>query len=268
MIIPPHCKVVGRANGRPCGDQVYFLTRYLVRDASGGYEVVAVEHDPNGTGMMRRVVGTAVLACGDEVMWYPKPVNLHDRTSLVERAMASGSRCTIFSGHDEHITFVLDPDLSGFQKVHVYDIEPPRPHLSATVRELQQAGLFGELDAVFLHHVRDIRGIDADVYPCGAAGFPRTLDADPMRGGERVAGCMTGSELYRECYGDAFELENICPLAAVRDEPFIARCCRSEREGVGMYNGKFGAVVHWGASPRMIAQSVADVVTRWRSQQW
>ena len=48
--------------------------------------------------------------------------------------------------------------------------------------------------------------------------------------------------------GKDFVLENICPLESVREEPFIARCCRSEREGTGLYKGKYGAVVHWGAA--------------------
>jgi hypothetical protein len=32
--------------------------------------------------------------------------------------------------------------------------------------------------------------------------------------------------------GKEIAVENTCPLEAVRSEPFIARCCRSER-GVG-----------------------------------
>ncbi|KUG19167.1 hypothetical protein ASZ90_011118 [hydrocarbon metagenome] len=265
MIIPPHCKVVGCASGGRCGDRVYFLTRYLIREEDGEYEVLEVETDPDGAGLMRRVLRTTVLAAGDEVCHYPDRVQLHNRTFLVERALESGRRCTIFTGYDEHTTFVLDPDLSGFLRLHVYDIEPPRPHLSATLRELEKDGLFGDLEVVFVHHLRDIREADADVYPCRAAGFSRTLDKDPMHGGERIAGCRTGAELYRECYGDAFELVDICPLDAAELEPFIARCCRSERGGIGLHGGRFGAVVHWGASPREIALAALDVIERWRS---
>jgi len=50
----------------------------------------------------------------------------------------------------------------------------------------------------------------------------------------------------------------------VEAEPFIARCCRGEREGVGVYRGFFGGVVHWGASPRQIAMTVERVVQGWR----
>jgi hypothetical protein len=164
------------------------------------------------------------------------------------------------------MTFVLDPDLSGLLKIHVHDVTPPRPSLSACLRELESAGLFGDLSVMFCHHIRDISQIHADVFPCRAAGYTRTLDADPMQGGERVAGCLTGSQFYTECYGKEFVLENICPLESVLEEPFIARCCRSEREGVGIHKGKFGAVVHWGASPAQIARMVHDLVVQWKAR--
>jgi hypothetical protein len=108
--------------------------------------------------------------------------------------------------------------------------------------------------------------ISADVYPCRAAGFSKTLDADPMQGGEAVAGCLTGSQFYTECYGKDFTLLNICPLESVQNEPFLARCCRSERESLHSWNGKKGAVVHWGAEPVKVYEAVRGVVTRWRSR--
>lgn len=266
MIFPPHCKYVGTANGRPCGDRVYFLSRYLIREAAGGTEVIEVEPDPDGTGLMRRVLSTRVLAAGDEVCHYPDRVNVHDRTLLVRKAMHSGHRCTIFSGHGEQITFVIDPDLSGFLRLQVYDITPPRPHLSATLADLEKTGLFGDLEVIFEHHVRDIREIEADVYPCRAGGFTRTLDADPVRPGDRVAGCLTAKCLVQECYGGGATVESICPLGAVAEEPFIARCCRSERSGIGCWNEKFGVVVHWGASPWEIAEAVRRVTAAWREK--
>jgi hypothetical protein len=149
--------------------------------------------------------------------------------------------------------------------VHVYDVVPPRPSLSSCIRELEGCGLFGEAGVIFCHHILDISRLKADMYPCRAAGFSRTLDADAVCGGERVAGCLTGSELVAECFGGSVDIVNICPLAAVKEEPFIARCCRSEREGIGEYSGMFGAVVHWGASPGQIAGSVAALVKQWRS---
>ena len=87
-----------------------------------------------------------------------------------------------------------------------------------------------------------------------------------MQGGERVAGCLTASQFITECYGKDFVLENICPLEYVQEEPFIARCCRSERVGIGIFKGKSGAVVHWGATPSDIARAVNELVTQWRSK--
>ncbi|WP_292520115.1 hypothetical protein [Methanoculleus sp.] len=266
MIFPPHCKFVGSATGTPCGDKAYFLSRYLVRETADGTEVLEVQTDPDGTGLMRKVISKRVLVSGNDVCRYPDRVNVQDRTFLVREAMRSGHRCTVFTGHGEQTTFVLDPDLSGFLRIHVYDITPPRPHLSATLLDLEKTGLFGDLEVVFEHHVRDICDIEADVYPCRAAGFPRTLDADPVRPGDRVAGCLTARDLVRECYGDAVTMENICPLEAVTDGPFIARCCRSERAGIGNWNGRFGAVVHWGASSWDITVAVRQVAAAWREQ--
>ncbi len=266
MIFPGQCKEVGYASTKPCGDLVYFLSRYLVRDTGTGYEVLEITPDPAGSGMMRRIVASNVIATARETSWYPEKVQIHDRTRLIELALDTGYRCMIFTGLDEHMTFVLDPDVSGLLKVHVYDVTPPRPSLSACIRELESAGLFGDLSVLFCHHTRDITQVKADVYPCRAAGYSRTLDADKMHGGERVAGCLTGSQFLAECYGKDFVLENICPLESVREEPFIARCCRSEREGTGLYKGKYGAVVHWGASPATIARAVDALVRGWRSK--
>jgi hypothetical protein len=266
MIFPEQCKLVGFASTKPCGDRVYFLSRYLVRDTGEGYELLEVIPDPSGSGMMRPIITSKVIATTEETCYYPKKVQIHDRTRLIELASDSGFRCTIFTGLDEHMTFVLDPDLSDLLKIHVHDVTPPRPSLSACLRELESAGLFGDLSVMFCHHIRDISQIHADVFPCRAAGYTRTLDTDPMQGGERVAGCLTGSQFYTECYGKEFVLENICPLESVVVEPFIARCCRSEREGIRIYKGKFGAVVHWGASPTQIARTVNDLVIQWRAR--
>lgn len=266
MIFPPHCKYVGIANGTPCGSQVYFLSRYLIRETPEGTEVIEVDVDPTGTGLMRKALSARVLAAGADVYHYPEQVNVQDRTALVRAAFQTGHRCTVFSGHGGQTTFVLDPDLSGFLRLHVYDITPPRPHLSATLIDLEKTGLFGDLEVIFEHHVRDIREIEADVYPCRAAGFPRTVDADPIRPGDRVAGCLTARDLVRECYGEDITVESICPLGEVAAEPFIARCCRSERSGPGRWNGMFGAVVHWGASSWEIAEAVRHVAAVWRER--
>jgi hypothetical protein len=266
MIFPEHCKHVGHASTKPCDDKVYFLSRYLLRETGNGYEVLEVTLDPHEKGMMRTILSSRVLAEPHDVYRFPEKVNLHNRTRLVELARDTGYRCTIFTGYDEHQTFILNPDTTGLLTIHVYDVSPPRPSLSACLRELETAGMFGDLSIQFCHHIRDITEVKADVYPCRASGFEKTLDADTMRGGEQVAGCLTASQFYTECYGKDFQLVNICPLECIREEPFIARCCRAERENSTSWNGKTGAVVHWGAQPVKIYEAVRDLVSRWRTK--
>jgi hypothetical protein len=265
MIFPDACKVVGVAESRLCENRrVYFLTRYLIVGSRDQTEVLEVGSDPNGSGMMREILTSDVLAEGDDVFWYPEKVQIHDRAALVRLACTTGKRCTIFTGHDEHVTFVLDPDMRVFLKVHLYDIVPPLPSLSAAITNLEDVGLFGHLSIVFDHHIRDIQDTRADIYPCRAAGFLRTLDRDQPSPGERVAGCATGAQLLDECYGGSYQREEICPLAAVGDEPFIARCCRTERGGFREFSGKFGVVVHWGATPYETFDAVNRLVKAWR----
>lgn len=263
MIIPAHCKQVGFASSKPYDDRVYFLSRYLIRAMPDGYEILRVT-PADGSGLLRDVAETEVLARPDEVAVCPRRVNLHDRADLIRRAAASGRRCTVFTGHDEHMTFVLDPDESVLLTVHVYDIMPPRPHLAMTIKELDATGIFGHLLVRFAYHCHDIRTADAEIFPCRAAGFARTLDADRPAPGERVACCLTGRQLLLETGAGAQPAEDICPLARVEEEPFIARCCRSERTGSPAWNGRAGAIVHWGSSPKEIADAVEDCVRRWR----
>jgi hypothetical protein len=75
---------------------------------------------------------------------------------------------------------------------------------------------------------------------------------------------MTGAQIMKVCGPKDTVIDEICPLESVREEPFIARCCRGEREGVREWKGRFGGVVHWGANPWTIAETVKKVVEGWR----
>jgi len=183
MII--HCKGVGVASTRPCGDKVYFLSQYLLRvtDKPPGYDLVKVVPDPDGTGLMRSIQSEEVVVPADQVFCYPNKVQIHDHALLVRLASESGYRCTVFTGLDEHLTFVLDPDPDALLTIHVYDIIPPRPSLSACIKELEACGLFGDLLVRFVHHIQDISTWDADVFPCRAAGRSGDDPAEHLPGG-------------------------------------------------------------------------------------
>lgn len=259
MIFPPHCKCVGYAGNKPVGDLVYFLSEYLIHEVSDGFEILGIEPQ-DGPGIMRKVRKVSMIARADEVYRYPERVVLHNRGDLIRKAMETGKRCTIFTGIDEHMTFVCDPASEALLQVHVYDVTPPRPHLAGTLQDLEKTGIFGELEISFCYHVRDIRQTGADVYPCKAGGFARTLDSDRLTGDEQVAGCLTARQVLSDCYGRDFPVIDICPVNAVQEEPFIARCCRAERAGYQIRDGKEGMVVHWGSSPKQIVDAVYELV--------
>lgn len=265
MIFPTECKYIGSAATKPYGDTVYFLTKYLIHPLPDGFEILEVEHEGD-SGYLRPVKSVRRLVGPEDIAVWDGTISPHDRIGLIKKALSTGKRCTIFGAKDEHVTFVLDPDLSGIETVHVYDIKPPRPNLSATIVILEDLGFFGLQNVMFEHHVRDISTIPADVYPCRAGGFDRTLDRDGLAGGEHIACCLTGKQICKECYGEEFAFEDTCPLSMVAEEPFIARCCRAERSGNGVWNGKFGAVVHWGSSPRVMLTAVDDMLDEWRKR--
>ena len=58
----------------------------------------------------------------------------------------------------------------------------------------------------------DITTVLADAYPCRAAGYTRTLDADRMHGGEHVAGCLTGPSSIRNAMGKISPSRTSVPL--------------------------------------------------------
>jgi hypothetical protein len=265
MIFPSHCKCVGYASEKPVGDKVYFLSEYLIHKTPEGYEILHVKAG-EGSGLMREVEAVTCVAGPSDVCMYPDRVILHNRGDLIRRALSTGMRCTVFTGIDEHMTFVCDPDPSALVTIHVYDIMPPRPNLAGTIQTLDEAGLFGELEITFCYHIRDIREIGADVYPCKAAGFTKTIDTDRLSGDEQIAGCLIARQVLSECYGRNFPIIDIFPSNQGSEKPFIARCCRAEHTGASTINGKRGIIVHWGSSPKQIADAVFTLMKDRRNE--
>ena len=172
MIFPEHCKYVGRASTKPCGDRVYALSRYLLRDTPEGLELLEITLDPHQKTLMRDISSSRILARPQEIFTYPEKVQLNDRTRLVRLALESGYRCTVFTGLEENMTFVLDPDLSYFLTVHVYDVIPPRPTLSASLSELESIGLFGDLSVLLIIMSGTSARSRQMFFPAGLPGIP------------------------------------------------------------------------------------------------
>ena len=264
MLFPAKCKHIGYAKQMPVGEKAYFSSEYLIHEIEDGvYEImqVTLADEP---GLLRAVLGTKVLARPDEICVYPERVQLHNRTDLILRAAQTGKRCTLFTGIDEHMNFICDPDVNVLVPIHVYDLIPPFPHLTETLQALEETGIFGELEIRFEHHITDIRDFQADVYPCRASGMERSIDNDLLLEGEKVAGCMTARQILAECYDIDFELHDICPAnvaSASKTSPYIARCCRIERGGLVQSKDQLGYIVHWGSSPKTICDAVFELVS-------
>ncbi|MDO5845460.1 MAG: hypothetical protein Q4Q04_00905 [Methanocorpusculum sp.] len=266
MIFPPSCKYIGNATTQPFGEKVYFITQYLVHPTADGPEILEVRPE-KGCGVMRSIASVKLLAGADEVAVWDGEINPHNRADLIRKALSTKKRCTLFGTETEHMTFVFEPDLSAFETVHVYDITPPHPNLSDSITALETIGYFEKDNVIFEHHVRDISRIQADVYPCRAGGFSRTLDRDCTKEGDVVACCKTGRQMCREAGVENVEFKETCPASQVNAEPFIARCCRAEDSGIQRRNGYFGVVVHWASSSRVIAEAVVAMLDEWRRLQ-
>ncbi len=265
MIFPKECKFVGNASTSPLGERVYFLTQYLVRPTSDGLEVLKIQ-PKDGHGLMREIESVELIAGPKDIAIWEGKVTTHDRADLVKKALSTKKKCTIFGKEDEHMTFVFEPDLAEFRNVHVYDITPPNPTLADTINKLDKLGFFETEMVSFDYHIRDIRLLNTDVYPCRAGGFSTTLDRDVPPHGAKIACCRTGRQICHENYGTDFEFEDTCPITQINAEPFITRCCRADEGGIGEYNGYFGAVVHWGANPKTIADAFFEMMKQWRER--
>ena len=265
MIFPASCKFVGNASSMPHGETVYFLTRYLIRTTTEGHEILEVIPG-EGDGLIRPVQSLTLLAGADETAVWEGAVNPHNRAEVIRKALSTGKRATIFGSSTDHMTFVIDPSLEEFETVHVYDNIPPKATLSETLQSLEALGYFEPDGIIFEHHIEDISAYGADVYPCKAGGFARTLDRGVVQDGDVVACCKTGRQICEETSYADLVFKETCPVTRVDAEPFIARCCRMDEAGIQVINGCFGVVVHWAAPPREITEALDAMLIEWRKR--
>lgn len=268
MIFPRFSREIGIADVKPYGDLVYFRTKYLVEKTKKGWRVLGVSTDSGGE-IMHTPQEYTLLASEDECVMHEGKVNLYNTAFLYNTALASGKKCTLFRGLDNHMTFVIDPEPDFLLKVYVYDVTPPYANIWETIRKLEEDGVFGPLNVEFVNCTQDISELNADVYPCHAAGFDATIDKTKLTGSETVAGCESGRLLLSEMYKDNYNFKfiNICPAERAMLEnkgPFIAKCCQEYRLGPKSSANITGFIVGWGASPKSVIDAVYDVCERYR----
>ena len=274
MIFPTHCRFIGSINKykRPDykpEDIIYFSSQYmLVFEAPDRCEVYEVKSSGDGT-FLKTKTAVSMIAGADNTLVYATLVDISNRANLVKRAsqVCKGNINTVvFKGIDQHMTFVHEPSMEGFTTIEVHDIAPPEPAwLAYNVQRLEEAGLFGEHTLNFEYHVLNLKDFEDQkktvIFPCYASGlnglFLDCLDGEP-RGDIKLVGCSTSKQVFEARYPlKRYEHVNICPLANVKpSNPFILRCCQSDKLGLKEINGIPGVVVHWGANPREIYEAL------------
>jgi len=287
MIFPQEYKHIGFSqSGIPSPDtsSIYFLSQYVLEKNEGGYCLYQVWHE--GSGFLRQIVSSKLLASADEIVSYDDVVNIKNRTFLIEKAAEVCARenkkrdkkvtTVLFTGIDRHITFVKDPDLSVISEIEVIDIFPPNPPwLIDCIRRLDQSHLFGDLEIRFVEKAVDISVYQGEktVYPCHASGLKgKFLDTDKIEENNSVLiGCDTSRQVFETLYPHlSYEFVDLCPMRSAMMKPsmpFIMRCCKSENSGkIVQINGQTGVIVHWGANEFQISESIRKLANELKKE--
>lgn len=273
MIFPDNYKVVGIAREERPGDPIYFSTQYLI---SYGEEISLYKVKSSGKGFMRKVEALEPIASGTEIIPYPDKIETRNRTKLIEVAceLCTGNVNTvIFTGFDEHITFVHRPDPDAVLEIDILDVVPPDPSwLAYVIDRLERCGALGDLTVRFKKRILDLRQFEREsvYYPCTASGLGKSLDTDRVViENPCIVGCEVSREIFTAMYpGKEFQFQNTCPLKSKELEPkgpFITRCCRSEMKGIYRTNAHTGVVVHWGDGPPEITEAIRSLTKELRS---
>jgi hypothetical protein len=265
MIFPEDYKIVGIKDDERPGDPIYFSTEYLIsRDGPRLYQVTS-----SGEGLMREVEKLELISSGAEIVEYPEKVDTRNRALLIELASElcrKGVRTVVFTGPDEHVTFVHDPDPGHILTIDILDVSPPNPPwLVYVIKRLESCGVLGDLTVSFRPKVLDLREFECEsvYYPCRASGLGRSLDSDKVvHDRPRIVGCEISREIFLSTNpGKEHDFVNICPSQSLEPNgPFITRCCRSERRGLTKKGGHLGVIVHWGDGHYQISEAIRCLV--------
>jgi len=273
LIFPADYKIVGMTRTDPTGrigGPIYFTTEYLIADLPSGYEIYRVKSE--GEGLLRKLVSLVLIAKGKEIIKCEEKMDSHDRTKLIESAIAlcNGSVNTvIFEGMDRHTTFIQDPSLHEVMEIEIIDISPPEPPwLAFAIQRLTRSGILGELNVRFTTKLIDLRQFEGEkmVFPCHASELKgKYLDTDTdIEDNSTLVGCDISKQIFDLRFPDlTYKHINMCPLKTelyLPTKPFITRCCQSKKSGMVNLNGIDGAVVHWGASEYDIVDAIRMLV--------
>lgn len=278
MIFPQEYKHVGVTHIHPDEDSkepIYFLTHYmLVEKCNGNKWLYQVEH--SGEGLLRKAESVDLITKPENIVSFPEKLNIKDRSLLIQKAAElckNGITTVIFTGIDNHVTFVHEPDPSAILELEILDIAPPHPSwLTDVVRRLETSGIFGDLTITFKENTIDLTRFSGPdtVFPCSSSGLEgKCLDNDVIeKPGSLLVGCEISRSLFESRFpGLEYDFISLCPFTSdiVRPTgPFIARCCRAENAGQVTINGYPGATVHWGASEFDVANMIRELVDRIR----
>ncbi|UGV40289.1 hypothetical protein J7W08_09405 [Methanococcoides orientis] len=277
MIFPDEYKYVGVTGIHPDDAEeniIYFLSEYMVVEdhvTEDEIEYSIYHVTKQGDDLLRDVEKLDLVASGEQVIKYDAKLNIKDRAQLIEIAAGlckDDVSTVIFTGVDNHVTFVHEPSLSEIIDIEIVDVIPPEPSwLSHVVRRLEASGIFGDFGVRFTENVIDLSQFEGPktVFPCSCSGLKgKFLDCDTItEDGTLLVGCEISKKLFETRFPDVeYSLVNICPFKSDIFEPtkpFITRCCRSEKSGRVTINGIEGVVVHWGASEFFVAEAVRDL---------
>jgi hypothetical protein len=273
LIFPADYKSVGMTRTDPTGrigGPIYFTTEFLIADLPSGYQIYKVKSE--GEGLLRKLVSLVLIAQGKEIIKCEEKMDSHDRTKLIESAIALCNisvNTVLFEGMDRHTTFIQDPSLHEVMEIEIIDIVPPEPPwLAFAIQRLTRSGILGELNIRFTTKLIDLRQFEGEkmVFPCHASELKgKYLDTDTdIEDNSTLVGCDISKQIFELRFPDlTYKHINMCPLKNeiyLPTKPFITRCCQSKKSGMINLNGIDGAVVHWGASEYDIVDAIRMLV--------
>jgi hypothetical protein len=252
------------------GKPIYFTTEYLIAELPSGFVIYRVKSE--GEGLLKKLISLELIAKGNQIKKFEEKLDSHDRTKLIESAIAlckGNVNTVIFEGMDRHVTFVHEPDLHEVMEIEIIDISPPEPPwLAFAIQRLVRSGILGELNIRFTTKLIDLRQFEGEkmVFPCYASELKgKYLDTDTdIEDNSTLVGCDISKQIFDLRFPSlSYKHVNMCPLKTelyMPTKPFITRCCQSKKSGMVNINGIDGVVVHWGASEYDIVDAIRTLV--------